>query len=300
MFFIGTININAKELPKLYLTGDINGMENKTDIRKLTVTYISDEINFTSYAKLRIQGTSSTMYVKKNYNITFYTDDSYETKNKVDFGWGEESKYCLKANWIDKTHSRNIVTADIISEINKEYDLFLDTPNYGTIDGYPIEMYINGEFLGLYTLNIPKDAWLYNLDEDNPNHLALFGDTWFDSVLFKKEAIWNAEWDVEVGEKDVDTLAKLNRLINFVMNSSNKEFKENISNYFNLDSLLNYYVICEYADLHDNTAKNLMLVTYDGKIWTAALYDLDTAWGTTWSGLSLRESYTLRPDLEKN
>ena len=103
-------------------------------------------------------------------------DSSFEEKLKIDFGWGKQNKYCLKANWIDKTHSRNVVTAKIAGKVQKKYNLFNDSPNNGAIDGFPIEVYLNDEFLGLYTMNIPKDAWMFNMDEDNEKHTVVVGD----------------------------------------------------------------------------------------------------------------------------
>lgn len=288
MFFIGMICVNASELPKLYFEGDIANMQSKADIRNVSVKYESDTINFNGYAKLKLQGASSLSYDKKNYNITLYQDSAQSSKLKIDFGWGEQSKYCLKANWIDKTHSRNIVTANIAAQIQKKYGLFENAPNYGLIDGFPIEIYINGDFLGLYTLNIPKDNWLFNMDNDNPNNIVFSGEQWTNSVFFKEEATWNNGWELETGEENDETLKKFNRLINFVMNSTDEEFKKNINDYINLDSLLNYYVICEYVDLFDNVAKNILLATYDGNVWYASLYDLDGSWGGMWKDLTLR------------
>lgn len=159
-------------IPKVYFEGDISNMYSKEDERKISLKYVSNDINFESYALIKIQGTSSIGYEKKNYTIKLYEDENYDNKNKVDVGWGKQNKYCLKANWIDKTHARNIVTAKLASEVQKKYNLLEDTPHNGTIDGYPIEIYINGEFLGLYTWNIPKDAWLFNMDEENENHIV--------------------------------------------------------------------------------------------------------------------------------
>ncbi len=133
-------------------------MVSKQDVRKILLKYESDSINFETYASIKIQGTSSVFYDKKNYNITLYNDEELNEKNKIDVGWGKQNKYCLKANWIDKTHARNIITAQLASEIQSKYNLFENTPNNGVIDGFPIEVYINGEFLGIYTWNIPKDA----------------------------------------------------------------------------------------------------------------------------------------------
>ena len=48
----------------------------------------------------------------------------------------------------------------------------------------------------------------------------------------------------------------------------------------------------EFALLEDNVAKNMLLATYDGKIWYPTLYDLDTSWGTIYDGLQTTD-YTL-------
>ena len=139
----------TKELPKVYFVGDIADMNSKEDVRDIKLKYESKDLHFEAYTKIKIQGTSSLAYEKKNYTINLYEDEAYENKMGVDVGFGSESKYCLKANWIDRTHARNIVTARLTSDIQKKYNLFMDTPNNGVIDGFPIEVYINGEFLGL-------------------------------------------------------------------------------------------------------------------------------------------------------
>lgn len=293
--------VKAEELPKLYFEGNISKMTSKADERKITFKYEDDNIKYEGYANLKIQGTSSIAYAKKNYTIKFYEDEKLENKLKIDFGWGKQNKYCLKANWIDKTHARNIVAAKIASKIQAKYNLFNNTPNHGLIDGYPIEIYINGDFLGLYTLNIPKDAWMFNMDEDNPNHIVLVGDKWSSSVFFQKEATWDGSWKVEVGKENEETLEKLNRLIKFVKDSTDTEFKENINEYLNLDALINYYIISEYFYLPDNLGKNMLLVTYDGKVWYTSLYDLDTSFGTSSNGKETFNANNLvMTDVENN
>lgn len=276
------------DIPKVYFIGNISGMNQKTDVRNIEIKY-EDGINtYKSFASIKVQGTSSLAYEKKNYTISLYKDKELEEKNKIDFGWGPQSKYCLKANWIDKTHARNIVTANLAADIQKEYGLFEDTPNNGTIDGFPVEIYINGEFLGLYTWNIPKDDWMFNMDESNPNHIVFASEGWNDSNLFKADANYN-DWSVEVGRGDDADLEKLNRLITFVNTSSDKEFKEDFDQYLDLDATINYFILMQYAQLSDNIAKNMLLATYDGKVWYPTLYDLDTSWGTQWNGKELMD-----------
>lgn len=275
-----------EKLPKVYLDGELDKLVTKENEIKIEVKYESKTNSFKSYAEIKLQGSSSLAYEKKNYTIKLYEDEMLTKKYKIDLGWGAQYKYCLKANWVDKTQARNVVTARIAAKVQEKYNLLNDTPNHGLIDGYPVEVYTNGEFLGLYTMNIPKGAWQFNMDEGNKNHLVFVGDSWSETTMFREEANFH-DWELEVGEETDYSLDKLNRLISFINNSSDKEFKRELNKYINFDSLLNYYVISEVAQLKDNVGKNMILLTYDGDMWYISLYDLDTSWGVQWQGLEL-------------
>ena len=294
---------NNSNIPRIDITGNIDNMKTKSDIRKVSITYKSNNLNFNSYATLKLQGSTSLDYKKKNYTINLFSDKNYESKKNIDFGFGsKQSKYVLKANWVDKTHSRNIVTAKLASEIQDKYNLFNDTPNNGLIDGFPVEIYENNKFLGLYTLNIPKDSWMFSMDENNENHIVLGSNGWGDTNLFKEESNFDKEgilWEVEVGNNNQQSFDKLNRLIKFVNTTSDKEFKNDFSKYFNLDSTINYFIMLEFAQLEDNVGNNLLLVTYDGNIWYPTLYDLDGSWGINYEGTN-KMVYNINTNTEDN
>lgn len=277
------ISESVSELDKLYIEGDISGMTKALGEREIKVKYEGKNKIFEKYATIKVQGSSSVAYEKKNYTIKFYENDNYNAKFKVDLGWGEESKYVIKANWIDKTHSRNIVTARIAAQVQSKYNLLSNAPNNGLIDGYPIEVYLNGEFYGLYTMNIPKDEWLYDMDDKNENHIVMVAEELTNMTTFKENATYDY-WSCEVGTANQETLAKFNRFTNFIMNSTDEEFKNNIDDYLNVDATINYYVILQTFYISDNIGKNLVLITYDGKIWYPTLYDLDASFGTQFNG----------------
>ncbi len=270
--------------PTLYFTGNMDKMNDKKDVRDITFKYRSRDGIVEGSATIKVQGSSSLAYDKKNYTIKF--------SNAMDVGWGKQKEYCLKANWVDKTHCRNVVTAKLVGEMQGKYGLFTLAPNGGAVDGFPITVYINGEFHGVYTMNIPKAAWQFGMDEDNPNHIVICGEEWCDETYFKAVPQGFNNWSVEVGEEDDDTLLKVQRLFEFVKNSSDAEFKSKFSSYLNLDATINYYILMRFACMRDNYGKNMLLATYDGKVWFPSLYDLDTTWGTRWDGLSLDGDYT--------
>lgn len=275
--------------PKLYFTGDMSQITDPAQTNKkiecnINFEYRSRGQTLDGAAKIKIQGTSSTRYVKKNYTVSFYENSNYSKELGVNVGWGAQSKYCLKANWIDKTHSRNVVSAKIAAQVQSKYGLFTQAPHSGTIDGFPVEVYINGQFHGLYTMNIPKDEWMFGMDKNNPNHIVICGENWNDPVLFKSIPTDLNDWTVEAGPENDATLQKVQRLVRFVKDSTDAEFKANFDKYLNFDSTINYYIMMTYGWLSDNAGKNMLLATYDGNVWYPTLYDLDTSWGTNWRG----------------
>lgn len=276
----------TQKVTRLYLYGDMSAMLDKKDVRSITASFQQSGKLRSYHATIKVQGTSSLGYEKKNYTIKFFDDAAHETKSAINVGWGKANEYCLKANWIDKTHARNVVTAKLAAEVQNKYDIMEQAPCNGLIDGFPVEVYINDEFHGLYTWNIPKAAWMFGMDEDNPNHIVMCGESWEPAATFEALPDFDS-WSVEAGPENDETLAKFTRLADFIMNSSDEDFKAHFSEYLDLDATLNYHILVEFAYLPDNCGKNMLLVTYDGKVWYPSLYDLDTSWGVDYYGVHL-------------
>jgi len=149
-------------LPVLHLTGDTTGMSKDNAV---SLGYVYGE--HSGNATVKWQGSSSLGYPKKNYTIQF--DNAFEAVE----GWGEQKKYCLKANFIDHSHARNVVSAKLWGEIVKSRENMNANlsalPNGGAVDGFPCIVMLNGAFHGLYTFNIPKDGWMYGMGNGGMN-----------------------------------------------------------------------------------------------------------------------------------
>ena len=290
------------DIPKLYFEGNIDRMYEKSDVRDIAFTYVDGDEEIKGYATVKIQGTSSMWYPKKNFTINFFADAEHNEKLKLDMGWGAQSKYCLKANWVDRTHARNVVSAKLVSQMQDKYGLLTeapkngDIPHNGTIDGFPVEIYSNGSFHGLYTFNIPKDEWQFAMDGDDPNHIVFCGEDFSEAGMLYALPNYEA-WSIEVGEENEESLEKLSRLFDFVISSTDEEFRENFHQYMNLDAMLNYYVLVDFGYFADNISKNMLLVTYDGEIWYPSLYDLDTTWGADFNGKNVYDYRNVELDM---
>ena len=281
------------DIPKVFFVGE---MPTTKDDVFAEMTYISKTLNFHSYIKIKCQGTSSMKYPKKNYTINLFEDAERTTKLKKDFkGWGQQSKFCLKANWIDISHSRNIVSARLWGDVVKSRsnyeelpELLRTAPNQGAIDGFFIKVYYNGVYQGRYTWNIPKDKWMTNMDDTLDNHCILCGENYDGGCFRTAPIIDGSDWSDEVHDVVPDSIkTRWTEVVNFVMNSSDEEFKTNLGNYFDVQSLIDYHVFGMCCCGSDSYGKNQIYMTYDGNKWIASMYDLDTTWGLYWNGETL-------------
>lgn len=302
---IGLIEPRDNDVPKIYITGILP--ENKEEV-SAEMLYISKTETFHAYIMIKCQGTSSLSYSKKNFTIKMYEDKECTVKMyKAMKGWKENYKFVLKANWIDYSHARNIVSARLWSQIvesRSDYDTLPEelknSPNNGAVDGFPIIVYCNGLYWGRYTWNIGKDGYLTNMDDSLDTHCLLCSENYYSGCFRATAVIDETDWTDELHKIAPENIVtSLNRAINFVMDSTDENFVANIENYFNLPSLIDYYIFC-YAICHlDGLGKNQLLLTYDGVHWIASAYDMDSTFGLYWDGRSfVSHKYKMQEEYE--
>ena len=279
------------DMPRIYFSeGTLPTTKTATMMR---FDYYSKTAEYHGWAEIKCQGNSSMSYPKKNFTIKLYKDKAKTEKLKIDFkGWGKQSKFVLKANWIDITHARNVVSARIWGDIVKSRsgyanlpELLRTSPNQGAIDGFPITVYGNGYYQGRYTLNIPKDKWMSNMDDTLDAHCILCGENYVSGCFRALPQINETDWTDELHDTVPATIKNSwTNAINFVMTSSDSEFKTNLSNYFDVNSLIDYYLYGLISTNLDGFGKNQLFFCYDGIHWIASVYDLDSTWGLYWNG----------------
>lgn len=290
------------DIPRVFFNGEKPTSKTAVHAR---IEYKSKTKHFKGYVEIKCQGTSSMAYPKKNYTIKPYEDETKTKKLKIDFkGWGKQSKFCLKANYIDHSHARNICAARLWNQIvasRANYSLLPEllrtSPCNGAIDGFPIKVYYNDTYEGVYTWNIPKDKWMFNMDDTLDNHCVLCGEE-YDSGCFltANASLWSDEiHDV----MPTSIVTSFNAFQNFVINSTDDEFKANLENYVYVDSLIDYYIF-QYAICGlDSMGKNQLFATYDGTKWIATSYDMDSTFGLYWNGQSyVSATYRMQEDYE--
>lgn len=293
------------DMPRIYFSeGTLPTTKTATMMR---FDYYSKTTEYHGWVEIKCQGNSSMGYPKKNFTIKLYKDKAKTAKLKIDFkGWGKQSKFVLKANWIDLTHARNVVSARIWGDIVKsraDYsslpELLRTSPNQGAVDGFSVTVYGNGYYQGRYTLNIPKDKWMSNMDDTLDTHCILCGEDYGSGCFRALPVINGGDWTDELHDTVPATIkTSWTNVIKFVMNSSDSEFKTNLSNYFDVNSLIDYLLYGIVSTGFDAFGKNQIYMTYDGNKWIASMYDMDSTWGLWWNGQSFVSNSYSREQFE--
>ena len=281
---------SGEDIPKVYFGAPLP--QTKDEV-VMPFRYISKTTDISGWCKTKAQGNSSLAYPKKNQTVKLYADADCTQKLKVNFkGWGKQNKFCFKANWIDITHARNVVSARLWGDVVKSRSNYAEhpeplrtAPNQGAVDGFPVKVYADGIYQGRYTINIPKDAWMANMDDSLDTHCILCGEG-YTSGCFREEAVIDGtDWTDEVHDTVPEEIkTRWNEIIRFVCNSGQAEFVSGIGDCFDVDSLIDYYLFGLLSCGLDAFGKNQLYMTWDGRKWFAAMYDMDATWGLWWDG----------------
>jgi hypothetical protein len=305
------------DIPKVFFSGDNSGM-NKDNEKVLQFAYKSRTADFGGYVKMKWQGSSTLAFPKKNFTIKMFEDEACGTKLKKAFKhWGQQkNKYVLKADYIDHTHARNIVTANLWTEMvasRPDFDSLPDgmknAPGHGAVDGFPIKLYMNGVYQGIYTWTIGKEDWMFGMDESDANQAVLCAEknnngntSTTDANILSCEFRANAkidgnDWDLEFPDNLHDDIkTSFNNLINCVKDTDDATFKAIIGNYLDLTSAFDYYILAYLSANCDGLGKNLIMMTYDGVKWFCSAYDMDNIWGSRGTNTFVNADYACPED----
>lgn len=293
-------------LPVLYLYGaEIPSLKTKADSLSDGIYYdfpfykISGKLK-----KIKVQGSSSASLAKKNY--TLQLDHEVEIFPK----YGKQKKYVIKADMTDFSHVRNTGCAQLWGKVRQtrvkaddaiklnDTDYLVDNSGnhivgesdpqlsiggtYGAVDGFPIAVYINDRYWGLYSFNVPKDAWMAKMSSHSEDE-AIVSTDW--TALDKTIRLDGTDMEIEFcGTKDTAwVFSSINALIDALKASytTKEAFDQEIDKHLDVDSAIDYYVYSAAIGNTDGVLRNYLFQTWNRMKWYIAAYDLDMTFGRT-------------------
>ena len=311
------IHEGQKQIPTLKLKFDESALGNATATTTVQLEY-SDPNDpskniILENSIIQKQGTTSQTYPVSNYTIKLYDAGlPFDYAPKDD--WVPENIFTLKADYMDSSHANNTGIAAYASEVFKR--LGIKNPAQkendkvkNTIDGFMINLYVNGTNRGLYNFNTDRYgaknyglsntsfktvALSYEANSNTGNATGFHTQDWnlikgaFKVRYFKNENDQNKylTYDQETGEMVLTQgvhgeFAKLIKWINEAgqeaVEDTTKRFYSEFKEHLDLNHTLLYMLIVEIFGLMDNFEKNMVL-TYFGEQYNQQTGMLDEIW----------------------
>lgn len=290
---------HANSIPTMYIRTE-NGTTEEIDKSKeikidaYLMTIKTDGIkDVENKCTIKTRGMSSFAVEQKSYNI--------KTNREISpFGMDAAKEWALLANWYDSVQQlRNKMTFDLAQSIGLEY----------TLDSCFVNLYIDGEYRGLYLLveRPTIDGGSVHIDDMQAEHENNDGiaDNITGGYLFEESARYDLEsyyFPVEIGNpiviKNPSTVTEEEfAYISTYIQAAARVLADDVTieqmqQYFDLDSWIRMYLIQEFAVQTDVEFDSFKFYKKrnDPLIYAGPVWDFDYAYGHAWIGNFLQLS----------
>lgn len=253
------------------------------------------------YSEMKVQGQSSAGFPKKNWTFDLYTDSTMTQSAYVQIGNNRPNdNIVFKANYIDHLHVRhnfNLILWQQIQNTRKGYPKW-DIDNYYTgktgADAvstgataspaqFPTTCNINGAFYGIGSITYTKKRINYNISKNKPKEILIdFGG--ITSIDVMDPNIIEIKCPSKPTSVTTDAIERWRKFAQ----SSSTNMATNWADYMDKQNIIDYYCFVDFFCGADVVFKNLMLYSWDAKIWRIGVYDVDMAYGLDFDGTTTR------------
>ncbi len=199
--------------------------------------------------KIERRGGYSIVYPKHSYEIDLVADVSIANL-PADDDW------ILNANYIDKTFLRHVISYELFHEMH--------TNNRASKCKY-VELKLNDSYNGLYVLMEKLDRSSLRVNKHDSS-----------AVIFKEPHIFRPEYDNVIPQdpdnfhqqkfpkiEDNDKTYFIEEIRDFILNSSDSIFNEEIGNAFDIQSVIDWNLLLLITNNSDGILKNFYLYKID-------------------------------------
>lgn len=260
-------------------------------------TYSDNEQTLSSNIGIEIRGGSSQSYPKKTYDIEFWDDEMGNLNIDMKFGQlREDDDWILDALYNEPLRLRSYTATKLWKQIQVPYYVNYEPKAKSGADVMYVEMFLNGVYNGLYNLSEPIDRKQLKIKKFNDNLRGELykGYTWGASTFTSlpsynnNSRVWGGYEFEYPKSSEITDWSLLYQFTNFVINSSESEFENDIWSRFEKDNFINYFLFLNLIRATDNTGKNIYLAKYkQGEPYFYIPWDLDGCFGTIWDGTNL-------------
>ena len=260
-----------------------------------TVDFYSSQgatpVSYEAKIKWRGGSTNTEGKHKRNYKIKFKEKQQF-------FGLKADKNWILDAGQQDLFRLRNRIATELWNDFARKPYYTADGSEVVTgVRGRVVEVFLNDEYIGIYSLTETMDNKMLGLKKSKKG--IIHGQLWKTSgrglsMMYNTPPAFDntsSTWDVfetkypDIKDVNPTDYSPLWKAINFVVNSSDEEFKDSVAYYFDLPVVEDYYIYTQTLCAVDNIGKNMYWAIYDSKESpkiTFAVWDLDLTVGSSY------------------
>ena len=309
------VTFTSLPVVRLYGSFSNNYSDGRIQVMETDLGYIPDLLNMK--AKWRGGITNGNDKHKRNYHVKLKNELGDKLEQSF-FGLRNDNSWILESCQVDMSRIRNRVLTDLWNDFSTPpYYIDKDDRAMTGTRGQFVELILNDEYRGIYcmTENMDrKQLKLKKIDETAASDYieeATHGQLWkakdwsyavfmgpnrgdyYPADYLTTPNPNNSMWDkYEVKYPDfedygyVTDWSTLYDAVDFVCNSDDDTFREEVAEYFDIPVFMDYYILMETILATDNHGKNQFFAVYDkqeDKKITFAVWDMDATCGQRWS-----------------
>jgi hypothetical protein len=216
--------------------------------------------------KAKYRGGMSSQYYKHSFSVAFARD------TVLFQGWKSDDDYIFNANYIDKTFIRHRLSYDI-------FKLFTAT-NIAPKSHFK-NLYLNNDYQGLYLIMEEVDRSLLGIRKTDSTAIilkdgALFSDYIDGYPTQEGEDVFQQKYPKIQTESNTKEITELWNLLHC---SNDTEFTNTISNYFNIDNIIDWHLLLLLTNNGDGVTKNFYWYKKENTFWNVVPWDYDDSFG---------------------
>ena len=216
-------------------------------------------------AKIKCRGGYSSRYYKHSYSL--------ELENKFCIGnLPKDDDWILNANYIDKTFMRHKISYDLYREMNEK--------NVAAKSAY-VSVSVNDKYVGLYVVMEEINASMVGLDKEDP-----FAMLFKDPPIFHKEKLSYVQDPSNYYQQKypkINSSSKkyyIEKFKSFLFNSDDNDFVKEISNWVDIENVIDWHIILLFSNNGDGIMKNFYLYKLsEATPFRFAIWDYDSSYG---------------------
>ncbi|MCQ2287047.1 MAG: CotH kinase family protein [Bacteroidales bacterium] len=229
------------------------------------INYFDNSTMTTMAGKIKCRGGFSSKFDKHSFSVEL---DKPTTLGQLP----EDNDWILNANYIDKTFMRHKLCYDLFREMNSN--------NKAAQCAY-VKVQLNSVANGLYVLMQKLDASVLKINKDDSLSM-IFKDppVFFENRIANPENPKNYYGQKFPKIKKDDKTYYIEAFHDFLFKASDEDFEKNISQWIDIQNVIDWHLLLFFMDGGDGVMKNFYLYKIDSPTpFRFAIWDCDHSFG---------------------